>query len=182
MKNLFEIFWDSSGSFEGKDEGEEVLMLLRRHPFTILIKLALLGIGLLLPILVGIPAYAYIASMGAINLYIFLSSIWALALWLLMFHALTMYTLNVLIVTNKRIIDNDQYGLFNRRIAELPLARVQDISVHTNGLIETFLRFGNMIVQSAGSERQFTFPQIPHPERVKDGIMKIVHEHHMKQS
>jgi uncharacterized membrane protein YdbT with pleckstrin-like domain len=179
VNKFFAIFWDTTGSFEGKEEGEQVVMLLRRHPFTILAKLALLFLAFILPFIVGFFAFPYLLAMGGVDLYIFISCVWCLAFWLVMFHALTMYALNVVIVTNKRILDSDQYALFNRRVAEVPLGRVQDISVHTHGLIETFLKFGDMVVQSAGSERQFIFPQIPRPDEVKNTIMKIVHQEHI---
>ncbi|KKQ77632.1 MAG: hypothetical protein UT00_C0008G0004 [Parcubacteria group bacterium GW2011_GWA1_38_7] len=85
-----------------------------------------------------------------------------------------MYTLDVWIVTNRRIIDSAQHGFFNRTISELHLTRIQDISVETRGFVQTILHFGDLQVQTAGTEEKFKFHQIPHPEKVKDEIMKLV--------
>jgi len=84
-----------------------------------------------------------------------------------------MYTLDVWIVTDRRIIDSTQHGFFNRVVSELHLSRIQDISVSTRGVIQTFLKFGDLQVQTAGTDEKFKFQQIPHPEKVKDVIRKI---------
>ena len=84
-----------------------------------------------------------------------------------------MYTLDVWIVTNHRIVDSTQNGFFNRTVSELHLARIQDISVQTKGVIQTFFKFGDLQVQTAGTEERFNFSQIPNPGQVKDEIMKL---------
>ncbi len=88
-----------------------------------------------------------------------------------------MYALDVWIVTDRRIIDSTQHGFFNRTISELHLSRVQDISTQTKGIIPTFLKFGDLQVQTAGTEEKFKFFQIPNPGKVKDTIMKLTAHH-----
>lgn len=88
-----------------------------------------------------------------------------------------MYMLDVWIVTDRRIIDSTQHGFFNRTVSELHLTRVQDISVHTVGVIPTLLHFGDLQVQTAGTEEKFNFLQIPNPLAVKDAIMAVVTDH-----
>jgi uncharacterized membrane protein YdbT with pleckstrin-like domain len=173
MTSIFSIFKSSSNSFEGQKEGEKVLLLLHRHPFTILVHLGLLGMAGLVPIFVGAIFWSYIFIENWFSLFLFISSIWYLGLWFAIFYALTIYILNTVVVTDRRIIDSDQHGLFNRQISELHSHRIQDVSIHTHGLIETVLRFGDVTVQTAGAERQFTFHQIPDPDKVKDVIMQI---------
>lgn len=99
--------------------------------------------------------------------------------WLLIFHSLTTWSLTVVIITDKRIIDNEQHGLFNREISELLMPMIQDVSTHTHGIVETMLKFGDIVVQTAASERQFVFKQIPNPEEVKNIIMRMVSTNHM---
>jgi uncharacterized membrane protein YdbT with pleckstrin-like domain len=107
------------------------------------------------------------------DLFLFISSLWYLGFWLLIFYMLAIYTLNTVIITDHRIIESDQRGLFDRKISELHNHRIQDVSTHTNGLIETLLCFGDVTVQTAASEKQFVFRQIPEPETAKDIIMQI---------
>lgn len=178
IKKLLSIFHDSPNSFEGQKQGEEVLMLLRHHPFTIIIKVVFFMLAGLVPIVLGIIFSTPLEERGSLNVFLFVSSIWYLALWLGIFHSLTIYTLNAVIITDRRIIDNDLYGLFNREVSELHNHRIQDVSVHTSGLLETFLKFGDVTVQTAASEKQFIFHKVPKPEKVKDVIMQITASRH----
>jgi len=168
------IFKESHNSFEGEEEGESVILLLRRHPFVILIRLAFSILLLLAPIIAGTVFTEFIIFHHLVYLVTFLSAVWYLLLWQVIFYALTMYTLDVWIVTDRRIIDSKQHGFFNRTISELHLSRIQDISVNTKGVIPTLLHFGDLQIQTAGTEEKFNFLQIPNPEKVKDEIMRNV--------
>ncbi len=178
IKSLFSIFRESSCSFEGQKEGEEILLLLRRHVFTIYVRIGFYVLLSLLPIVLGLVFYSYLLNRGWFDVFFFLSTLWYLGLWIAIFHSLTIYTLSAVIITNRRIIDSDQHGLFNREVAELNGSRVQDVSTHTNGVIQTFLHFGDVTVQTAASEKQFVFYQVPNPEKVKDVIMQMAASAH----
>lgn len=173
IKELVHIFRDSVNSFEGEKKNEKVLALLRHHPFTILVKIAFFLLAGAIPLLAAIVFWPWLAEHNLARIVLFVLSAWWLALWLGVFHALTIYTLDTVIVTNERLIDNDQLGLFNRRVSELDNDRIQDVSAHTNGFLETFLDFGNVTVQTAGSDKHFVFYKVPRPEEVKNIIMEM---------
>lgn len=173
IKLLLSLFKHSSNSFEGQQEGEKILLLIRRHPFTISTRLVVLILVGLVPIILGKFFFPHISTEDYKDLFFFLSSLWYLGLWLFIFHALTLYILNTVIVTDRRVIDRDQHGLFNQKVSELNGDRIQDVSTHVNGVVETFLGFGDVTVQTAASERQFIFHQVPRPEQVKDVIIKM---------
>jgi hypothetical protein len=176
IQNILSIFRDSSGTFDGQEDGENIILHLRHHPFNTYVRIGSFLLACIIPIVLGSLALSYFKEHGLIAVFLTVSSAWYMMLWIGIFHALTLYTLDVMIVTNKRIIDHDQLGLFNRSIAGLHLMRVQDVSVHTEGIMETFLHFGDIVVQSAGSEKKFIFPNISNPERVKNTIMRLVSE------
>lgn len=173
IRAIFSLFKDSPNSFSGQRVGEEILLLLRRHYFTIIVRLSFYLIGAVIPFLIGKAFLSYLSTYGFSDLFYFLSAIWFMFLWLAIFHTLTIYSLSTVTVTNERIIDSDQHGLFNRKIAELNNNRIQDVSIHVNGIIETVMKFGDVTVQTAASERQFVFHQVPEPDRVKDTITQI---------
>jgi len=173
MNRLFSILFRSSNSFGGQEPGEKVVLLLRRHPFVILIRLAVFAFLSLIPIIINVWFSSFLNSNNLFPVFLFVSSAYYLLLWSIIFHSLTMYTLDVWIVTDRRIIDSTQHGFFNRVVSELHLSRIQDISVSTRGVIQTFLKFGDLQVQTAGTDEKFKFQQIPHPEKVKDVIRKI---------
>jgi len=178
IKTFFSIFKESDNSFDGEENGEKVVLLLRRHPFTILTKLALFVCLFFLPLIVALVFSNLFFTHSLLTLFFFLSSLWLLFVWSGIFYYLTMYMLDVWIITDRRIIDSTQKGFFNRTVSEVYLTRVQDISVQTKGTIETFLRFGNLQIQAAGTEERFNFTQIPDPEKVKDTIMQQVSNLH----
>ncbi len=175
MKSIFSIFTETVNSFTGQESGENVMLLVRRHPFFIIVKSLVFVILTTLLILVIIIFSPFLYNNDLLPLAFFLVSLWCLFLWTILFYSLTMYTLDVWIVTDRRIIDSTQHGFFNRTISELHLTRLQDISVHMDGPIQTFFRFGDLQVQTAGTEEKFKFMQIPRPEDVKNQIMKISH-------
>jgi len=173
IKSLFSIFMQSSNSFEGEENGEKTILLLRRHPFFILIRLAFFIFLALIPIVLYIVFSHVFSSHNLLDVFFFLCGLWYIFIWSGIFYSLTMYTLDVWIVTDRRIIDSTQRGFFNRTVSELHISRIQDISVQTVGIIQTFFKFGDLQIQTAGAEERFKFSQIPHPERVKDEIMGL---------
>ncbi len=93
-----------------------------------------------------------------------------------------MYTLDNWIVTTKRIIDSLQSGFFNRRVAELHLEKIQDVSYKIEGLLPTFFNYGIVEIQTAGKDNKFLFEQVPNPQRVKDIIMELILEEEEREN
>jgi uncharacterized membrane protein YdbT with pleckstrin-like domain len=173
IADLWNIFKESTLHFEEQEKDEMVIMLLRRHPFVVMMPMGFVGSLALAPIFVFVVFYSYIMA-SYLSLFLFISSLYYMVLWLIAFYLLTMYVLNTVIITNKRIIDRDQHGFFDQKVSELHLYRVQDVTVYTKGIIPTTLRYGDVIVQTAGIEQKFIFHEVPHPELVKASIMKAV--------
>lgn len=177
IEKLISLFQESAQSFEGQEAGETVLLIIRKHPITVLIPLFFVFLFLFVPPAVWLRFGNVLNEAGLRGFFCFLGSLWYLILWLLSFYLLTFYVLNTVIITDKRIIEREQHHFFKRKTSELHAYRVQDVSVHINGLIETIFSFGDIVVQTAASEREFIFHQIAHPEKVKDVIMRNVIVH-----
>ena len=86
------------------------------------------------------------------------------------FIALSIVLFDTWIITSRRIIDIEQQGLFSRHVAEIPLSRVQDITIEVNGILETLLRFGTIRIQTAG-ERDFFINDVPRLQELKNIIL-----------
>src|SRR3989338_57386 len=172
IKKLFSLFSISHHTFESKKSYETVVVLLYRHWFVLVSKLFAYAFLLFLPSVVWIFINPYLSNFGLDDVFWFLVSIYIFIWWLSLFYALTMYFLDTWIVTDHRILDNRQRGFFNRTVSELHLSRIQDISVKIVGPIQTFLDFGYLEIQTAGTEPKFFFKNIAHPNQVRDEIMK----------
>lgn len=77
------------------------------------------------------------------------------------------YTLNTIVITNKRVIKNEQSGFFRYASAELDIAKIQDVSVKVHGILAAILRFGDLEIQTAGTQNKFLFDRLPNPEKIK---------------
>ncbi|MEK7507611.1 MAG: PH domain-containing protein [Patescibacteria group bacterium] len=101
---------------------------------------------------------------------LFFATVWTLIVWVLFFVRWTDYYLDVLLVTNKRVLDIEQLGLFSRDISEARLENIQDMRVEIPGFLATTMNFGNLHIQTAGASNEFTIENIPEPSKVKDAI------------
>lgn len=169
---FYGIFRNSNYTFEGKKPYENVIVLLYRHWFTLFGKLLAYTILAFLPFVISHFASRYLTNLGLDNIFSFLTAIYFLFWWTGLFYSITMYLLDIWIVTDHRLLDNEQHGLFDRTFSEMNLSRVQDVSVESKGLIPTFLNYGDLEVQTAGTEVKFIFKQIPDPVGVKAKIMQ----------
>src|SRR3990167_5983038 len=94
---------------------------------------------------------------------IMLGSIFYLFTWLLVYHDWVDYYLDVWIITNERILDIEQHGLFSRVISELAIENVQEVRNTVKGFLATFLKYGDVHVQSSSAEKTVIFSGIPDP-------------------
>lgn len=172
MLNFFSILRDTHYSFDGKKPYENVLLLLFRHWFVLVSRFLVFVFLALLPFVLYAFVQKYLEPyQGLEPLFWFLIAVYFLWWWYGLFYSLTMYLLDTWIVTDHRILDSEQHGFFRRSVAELNLAKIQDISVSVKGFIPTLLDFGDLEIQTAGAENKFHFKQVPHPNQVKDQIM-----------
>ncbi len=103
-----------------------------------------------------------------------LAGMYAVSVWLFAFMEFTDWYLDTWIVTTERIINVEQNGLFNRTASELHLINVQDVTSEVQGLVKTFLNFGNVYIQTSAERDRFNFKDVPHPERLKEEILRLV--------
>ena len=101
----------------------------------------------------------------------FFLALYMIILFLTLFLFWMDYYLDMWIITDRRIIAVEQKGLFRREIAEILLPRVQDVTLEISGIIETFLKFGTIRIQTAG-EREFRIEFVPNLYEAKDLILK----------
>ena len=141
---------------------EHLILFLRRHWF------ALVGIISSFLLLAGIPIlliwyYFSTVKQWLIDplfgpVFIVIASIYFLSLWLLTFLELPTTT-STWVVTNERIINTEQHGLFVRTASELDLTSIQDVTSETRGFLQTMFNYGNVLVQTAGEPFPFqTYP------------------------
>lgn len=163
-----------------QERGEETVLFLRRY----WIDLAHAFFFTLALVIVPIALWGAM-KLGNVNLWsepfwgpasALLLSSYMLVVLVITLSQITDYFLDVWIVTNERIINIEQHGLFARTVSELRLNQVQDITSETKGFLETFLTYGDVHIQTAGERSRFQFKNIDNPDEVKLTIAKLVAE------
>ncbi len=168
----------------GKISGEKIIKVLRRDVFILIKKILFFLLLISLPLLFFYIIVNFIYPnllYGQVSypLFILTISFYYLFIWVFFFFSFIDYYLDVWIITNERIINIEQQGFFARTISEQRLYRVQDVTSEVEGFLPTFLKYGNVYVQTAGLKQRFFFHEIPEPERVRNIIIKLVEQNKM---
>lgn len=157
-------------------ENEKIVLQKRRHWYAIVAEsfmLAVAAIALATLFFAALVSPAIRTMLDAyLGLVLFVLATWLLLLWMVFFVLFTNYYLDVLIITNKRLIDIEQHGLFTRDLVEVRLDKVQDIKVKVFGVLASLLDFGDLHIQTAGSSREVVVHRIAHPQQVREVISK----------
>lgn len=170
--------------FAGQKPGEEILLVAHRHWFNILIQFFF--IFALLAMLVG--SYAYLPllfpflgnELGDV-LFAFVENSFLLLIWIIFFIIWIDYYFDVWIITNERIVNIDQKGLFSREVSELELGNIQDVTTDVAGIIPTFFNYGDLYIQTAAETERFIFQNVPDPYAIKDLIMNLQKSHEKEE-
>lgn len=153
---------------------EKIITSVRKHWFVMLRTIIAFTVLILIPPLTLTFLPFFTASFNFVvvePLVNFFLSLYIITLLLFLFLFWMDYYLDMWIVTDQRIIAIEQKGLFSREISEVPLPHVQDITIDISGIVETFLKFGTIRIQTAG-EREFAIEDIPRLYEIKDIILK----------
>lgn len=168
---------DILSQFPGQREKEEIAFTLRKHPITLIPVALTLVFMALLPFAFYVFFAPYVLR-GLLyrpysNIFFLLTAIYCGFIWIFAFMEWLDYYLDILIITNKRIMNVKQMGLFHRVVSELELERIQDITSFVDGPVQTFFDFGSLEIQTASEENKIEPKDIPHPVRVRRKIMEL---------
>ena len=157
------------------DEGEEVVVIIRRHWILFASRALMIFVIAVLPLIgYGLPPLMLesIAELVSGQAAFFIYLLFLLFLWTLIFIDFTMYHLNIWIVTNRRIIDVHQRSLFERDTITLMLEKIQDATVEVHGLFATMFNYGTLIIHTAGVNTDITIYAAANPQFAKDRILE----------
>ncbi|MCI5050737.1 MAG: PH domain-containing protein [Candidatus Pacebacteria bacterium] len=155
---------------------EHIIALFRKHWFVILLELLGLGILALAPIALYIFGNIFIFGALGFGLTVILGFFYVLfliVLWIVGFNLWLDFYLDKLVVTNERVIEIEQRGLFSREISSLNLENIQDVTIEVHGIIQTFFKLGDIHVQTSGAQKKVSISYLAHPEYAKHMIMDL---------
>ena len=155
--------------FDDQFDDEEVLFVFRKHPVVMRKGLVF---GLLGPLLGVIPA-AVDPSIG-FGWFFGGLGIGVLLGLLIFFPAWIGWYFSVFIVTDQRLIQITQKGLFHRSVIDMNLNQIQMINYEVSGLQETLLGFGTIMMQTFVGD--LVIHDIHHPAHIQKKILEVLRE------
>lgn len=156
-------------SFHGQDKGEDVVLVVRAHWVTwfpsFLLAIFIVCIPVILTSLLG--GISTSLFWGLILLGILISLTIVLNTFFKWF-----YSVNI--ITTQRIIDVDFVNAFQHKFSEAQLEKIEDISHEHVGLIGSLFDVGTVYIQTAASQAEFEFQNIPRPRDVQDTLNDLL--------
>ena len=162
--------------FPSQLEEETVFLVVREHWFHLFLKLLVWVFFAAVMVLFNkyIPPIAPDLFQGTSGQVVLLfTQVYTLFLALALFLIFTIYYLNIDIITNIRVVDVTQEGLFNHTVSELHIDKIEDVTSETIGFFGTIFNYGDVYVQTAGTVERFEFHNVPNPASIEKTILDL---------
>lgn len=150
---------------------EEVLETVRETVYPKVWRMSLLLIWFLIPFFFLFPLF----RIGAFGVVIF----FLLVLSALFFlgREFTKWSRTVLVVTDKRVIDVDQKGYFDKVVTETSYKQIDEASYRVKGFFPTIFRYGVITLKLRGAAADIEFSNITKPARVHNIINDLMNDY-----
>jgi len=162
--------------FDSQKEGEEVLLILRRHWVVYFPSVIVAAVVVMICILIYLNLdtivvtrtsyFMNVLTKSGVSIFILFTILFVYISWLINY-------LNFNLVTNQHLVAIDQLMLFSRKISELTLEDIQDVSATQHGFFQSIFHYGDVIVQTAGEKPNFTLEKIGDPYEMSRQVMEI---------
>lgn len=161
--------------FPTQKEQEKIFLLIRKHWWNYVLFFFLTFMSLLpvIAVIVYLNINAIVLEPDVADIVVMALSAFFLLVMAVELYGFVDYYLDIYIVTDQRLVDISQLGLFRRQISELQIRQVQDVSAHVEGIFPTVLHFGDVYIQTAAERENFIFQSIPHPYTVAKQIVDL---------
>lgn len=88
--------------------------------------------------------------------------------------------LDIIIVTDSRVISIEQISALSRNVTECSLDRVQEVNAHTSGIFQTIFKFGDVHIRTASETSNMIVKYAPEPIENSRRINNIIQEYRNK--
>ena len=153
--------------FDGQREGEEVQFVFRRHFLTaksgliFLILMIMIGVGLTL--------------LWPNNMMIFETFLALILVGVLGFlYSYMLWYFSIYIVTNQRIRQISQRGLFKKSVVDVGLDKIQRISYGVSGIRAGLMGYGTIVIQTAVGD--LVISMVKNSEKIYNDLQNLINE------
>lgn len=151
---------------------EQVLLVVHKHWASLLSDALFVAFpgALIVIILLVTRAQFTEAAAAAHALLTLLVPIAFLVIWIMLCAVWTMYYLDALVITDRRVFYAEQQSLVDRTINEWTIEGLR-VGVHISGALQSFFNYGTLFIGPSEKDSE-TVPAIPDPERISAIILK----------
>jgi hypothetical protein len=160
-------------SFNGQDESENIILMIRKHPITFLPQFILFLILLLSPMFL-LSIFRNILDNGSFALWLGSSILFVLIAITVAVDTFFKWYYTVNIITDEKIIDVNFDNILFHSFAEAQLERIEDVSHKPIGIFSSIFDYGNVYIQTAGTKPEFVFDSVPRPRDVQDTLFDLI--------
>ena len=153
--------------FADQYDDEEVLMVFNQHP-VVMRKGLILG---MLAIALGTVPSFFVPTMTMLGLGLLGGFVLG---GIIFFPSWMRWHFSVYIVTDRRFLQINQKGMFKKSVIDLDLHQIQMINYEVNGLQETLLGFGTMVVHTYMGD--LTIKELHHPAKIQKEMLQLLRE------
>ena len=153
--------------FDGQREGEEVQFVFRRHFLTaksgviFLILMIMIGVGLTLLWPNNMMIFEVFLALIVVGI---LGFLYSYMLWYF----------SIYIVTNQRIRQISQRGLFKKSVVDLGLDKIQSISYGVSGIRAGLMGYGTIVIQTAVGD--LVISMVKNSEKIYNDLQNLINE------
>jgi len=172
------------------DDDEELLVEIRKHPiglvFIIITGLLIATVLLVATMLLafGLDGFGLDIGEGGTGplrgIIVGLGIVLSLFAILGMIISIILYRSNVVYITNEKIAEVMYVSLLNRRVMQLGIGNVEDVTVIQKGILPRIFNYANLIVETAGEIANPAFTFVPTPHENSNVIIEA-HEGYVKR-
>jgi hypothetical protein len=161
--------------FDDQFDDEDVLFVFRKHPIVmrkgLIIGMAAWLIGPLYTLILTYTSPDSLPTMTFFGVSLLLSMLLGM---LILFPSWIGWYYSVFIVTDQRLIQITQRGLFHRSVVDLGLSKIQSTNYEIKGLQATLLSFGTIVIQTYMGD--LVIHEVHHPVEVIRKISEILRD------
>jgi len=169
----------------GGSPDEKIILVLRRHWFVLVPLCITAGVLVLLPPLaffgIRYTNPTFFLNPVLTPLFVLGLSMFVLFAGVFLYQQYIDFYLDTWIVTDQRILNIEQHGLFARTVSELRLFRVQDVTAEVHGFLHTMFNYGDVHIQTAGETQRFEFEEIEDPNMVSKMVLDLAESQRKRQ-
>ena len=166
--------------FPNQKPNEQVLYAIRRHWISYMPHVIFGSAVFIASVLVIIGLLSNLSDFSILTIAgttIGISMALLSTLFIMLFGFVDHY-LDLLIITNERLIDIKQHGFFKQETKEIHLLDIENVNSHVEGPLGVYLKYGHLIIQTGPDEdERIIIRTIPQASKVARALMELHSKH-----